>query len=460
MEIPVEAMHGVLRCALPQVIFQDCDSGHCAAQLIAAGVRLAPTIAASSAAHVFDLGDTESRTAGMTRRAFEVAPDGIHSIAVADSYPSSECTQCLNDVVRTQVNSIRVARVEVHMSGPCATRKRDCAILRFARKVDMSDACAKLMRVCAVWGPTSLRDLCVDTLPDSEADPAAGIEEALTHCTGGLTHLRVPHAAVLTPAHARSLAAAPPAWMATVRLLSVAIASDSDLAALAEAPRLLPSLNDLTLCVRTDTLSPAAWRGALRALLPQLTAFALEGSHASLADPTIFTSFWDHPAGPEGASRRPLSVDVHPPTAAAPAAIIRVFPLETLTIRYTDVCHGPLLSLIATHAPNLNAIVLTGVASPGMADALAAMSRCRSLTLLLRELTDDHIARILRGGMGAGLRSVSLSARNPVFLDVAAFDGVVCPKVRKATFLPYNDCTRSVFPNARWPEEVTAAPGL
>jgi hypothetical protein len=45
--------------------------------------------------------------------------------------------------------------------------------------------------------------------------------------------------------------------------------------------------------------------------------------------------------------------------------------------------------------------------------------------------------------------------------DLAAFDGVVCPKVRKADLLPCNDCTRSVFPNAKWPEDIiTASVGL
>jgi hypothetical protein len=186
-------MHGVLRCAFSSILENcNCNSRrYTTALLLAAGVRLAPTVAAaSSAARVFYVGDE------MMRRALEVAPDGIHSIAVADVDFSA-----LDDVVRTQPNSIRAVNVD--------------------------DTCAKLTRVCAVWGPTSLRDVLVV----AEADPVV-IEEALAHCTGGLTHLRVPHAAILAPAYARSLAFAPPAWMATVRQLSVAIASNRDLAAL------------------------------------------------------------------------------------------------------------------------------------------------------------------------------------------------------------------------------------
>jgi hypothetical protein len=434
--------------------------------LVAAGVRLAPTVAAaSSETHVFYVGDTEIPRAGMMRRAFEVAPDSIHSIAVADledvdssDSDSAECTgsnDSMDDVVRTQPNSIRVVQVDAETPGPCA----------------------KLMRVCAVWGPTSLRDLFVFAQParNQDVDPGV-IEEALTHCTGGLTHLRVPNGAILAPARARSFATAPPAWMATVRLLSVAITSDCDLMALAEAPRHLPSLADLTMCVRNGRLTATAWRRALHALLPQLTAFSLEGSNTSLADPSIFTNFWDRPAGPQGGFRRPRAGDDGPPQpSSAPIAVAAAaFPLERLKIDDADVGHGPLLSLVAAHAPNLSDLAITGgsgEAAPGLVDALAAMRRCRSLTLLLRELTDEHIARILRGGMcdslrnckaqNTAVRGISFGARNtvPVFSDLAAFDGVVCPKVRKATFLPRSDCTRSVFPNARWPEDITAAPG-
>jgi hypothetical protein len=103
-----------------------------------------------------------------------------------------------------------------------------------------------------------------------------------------------------------------------------------------------------------------------------------------------------------------------------------------------------------------------------MIDAVAAMPRCRSLTLLLAGLTDEDVARILRCGMRDNLRSCrvvgnafgivsAFGSRKTLLSDLAAFDGVVCPKVRKPSFLPCNDCTRSVFPNARWPEESTAA---
>jgi hypothetical protein len=388
----------------------------------------------------------------MMRRAFQVAPDGVDSIAVADLDSSAECAQALDDVVRTQPNSIRVVTVDANTPGPCA----------------------KLMRMCATWGPTSLRDLFVVARPPwgEEAD-AAVIEEALTHCTGGLTHLRVPRAAILTPAHARSLATAPPAWMATVRLLSVAITSNSDLAALADAPRLLPSLADLKLCVRAETLNGAAWRRAFQALLPQLTAFSLEGADISLANLSIFANFFDRPADGKGGSRRPRSGndDRTGSDDAAPAASAPAFPLQRLQILLATVCHGPLLELIAAHAPNLTDVEITGDATPMVTDALAAMPRCRSLTLLLGWLTDAHIARILRGGMRDSLRRCRVvdnafgivsayGSRKTVLSDLAAFDGVVCPKVRKAALLPYNDCTRRVFPNAKWSEEITAAPAL
>jgi hypothetical protein len=78
--------------------------------------------------------------------------------------------------------------------------------------------------------------------------------------------------------------------------------------------------------------------------------------------------------------------------------------LERLNIYQIRVCHGPLLSLVAEHALNLSDVVLEGTATPGMIDALAAMPRCRSLTLLLRGLNDEHIARILRGEMCDSLR--------------------------------------------------------
>jgi hypothetical protein len=425
--------------------------------LIAAGVRLAPTVAAVSAAadstrpsasHGFCVGDTESRVAGLIRRAFEVAPDGIDSIAVADLDLSAECARALDHVVRTQPNSIRAVKVDVDTPGPCA----------------------KLMRVCAVWGPTSLRDLSVvaRSTRNQEVDPTV-IEKALTHCTGGLTRLRVPLAAILAPAHARSIATNPPAWMATVRMLSVAITSNSDLAALAEAPRLLPSLNDLTLCVYAERLTATAWRGALQALLPQLKAFSLEGSNTSLADPSIFTNFWDGPAG-EGRSRRPHSGNddrtaSDNDAAPAPTTVVGI-PLERLNIYQIHVCHGPLLSLVAAHAPNLSDVVLEGTATPGMVNAIAAMPRCRSLTLLMRGLTDEHIARILRGEMCDSLRNCCVMdntfgfERKTLLWDFATFDEVVCPKVRKATFLPCNECTRSVFPNARWSREEITIPTL
>jgi hypothetical protein len=461
MVIPVEVMHGVLQCAaFSSFTLENCHvHHHSTSLLIAAGVRLAPTVAAaSSAAHVFYLGTTERRNAGMIRRAFEVAPDGVASIAVADLDSSAGCAQTLDDVVRTQPNSIRVARVSADTPGPCA----------------------KLMRVCATWGPTSLRDLFVDARSyrrRGAADP--DIEKALTHCTGGLTSLRVPDAAVLALARARSLATAPPAWMVTVRLLSVAISSDSDLAVLADAPRLLPSLVDLTLCVRTENLSVAAWRSAFQALLPQLTALSLDGGEKSLADPWIFTHWWDQSAsavGGEGGFRRHRSDDDErttpddpPATAATPAVIVAAFPLERIQINYASGSHGPLLALVAAHAPNLNDIVITGEAAPGIIDALAAMPRCQSLNILLHGLTDADVARILRGGMRKSLRNCSVAdddafgdppTGKPLFSDVAAFDGVVCPNVRKATFLPCNDCTRSVFPNARWSREEITIPTL
>jgi hypothetical protein len=141
------------------------------------------------------------------------------------------------------------------------------------------------------------------------------------------------------------------------------------------------------------------------------------------------------------------------------------FPLERLKIDYAGMCHGPLLSFLAAHAPCLSDVVITGIAAPSMIDALAAMPRCRALTLLLRGLTDEHVARILRGGMRHTLRGCRVTdnafdvfsafgSRKTLLSDVAAFDGVVCPKVRKATFLPDNDCTRRVFPNARWSEVI------
>jgi hypothetical protein len=458
MTLPVEITHGVLRCVLSSAILQNCNRRqYVTALLVAAGVRLAPTVAAAgAAAHILWVGNTERYAAGMMRRAFEVAPDGVDSIAVGDLDSSAECAQALDDVIRTQPNSIRVVQVDADTPGPCA----------------------KLMRVCATWGPTSLRDLSVVARPPrgEEADPTV-IEEALTHCTGGLKHLRVPLAAVLTPAYARSIATAPPAWMATVRLLSVAITSNSDLGVLAEAPRLLPSLIDLALCMRTENLSAAAWRSALQALLPQLTAFSVDGPDASLADPSIFANWWDHPASGDRATRRPRSGDDDRTAsddaapASAPTAVVATFPLEKLQINFADVCHGPLLSLVAAHAPNLNDVVIAGASKPGMIDALVTMPRCRSLTLFLRGLTDEHIARILRGGMRNSLRNCwvadnafgfvsTFGSRQTLFSDIAAFDGVVCPKVRKAALLPYNDCTRSVFPNVRWPEEITAASEL
>jgi hypothetical protein len=261
--------------------------------------------------------------------------------------------------------------------------------------------------------------------------------------------------------------------MATVRSLTVAISSDSDLTALADAPRLLPSLVDLTLCVRTQDLSAAAWRAAFQALLPQLTALSLDGIKKSLADPWIFAHWWDDSAsavGGEGGSRRQRSDDDErtapndlPSTAATPTAVVAAFPLERIQINYASGCHGPLITLVAAHAPNLNDVVITGEAAPGIIDALAAMPHCRSLNMLLHGLTDADVARILRGGMRKSLRNCSVAADafgdlptgKPLFSDLAAFNGVVCPKVRKAGVLPCNDCTRSVFPNARWSEEIT-----
>jgi hypothetical protein len=266
--------------------------------------------------------------------------------------------------------------------------------------------------------------------------------------------------------------------MATVRQLSVAIASDRDLAALAATPRLLPSLTDLTLGLHTPIiLNAAAWRGAFQALLSQLTALSLDGWFAaSLADPSIFTNWSDHPAGPVnggGGFRRPRSgsgerlctaPDGVANAAATPATTLVALPLERLRIGQASGSHGPLFSFLAAHAPNLTDVEIVGDAAPAMIDALAAMPRCRSLTLVLHGLTDEHIARILRSGMRDSLRNCNFttdslrgfSAFAPRFMDLAAFDGVVCPKVRKPTHLPCNDCTRSVFPNARWPEETTA----
>jgi hypothetical protein len=141
MAIPVEVMHGVLRCAaFSSFTLQNCNSRHyTTALLTAAGARLAPTVAAASAAaHIFWVGDTESRTAAMMRRAFEVAPDGVDSIAVADLDSSAECAQALDDVVRTQPNSIRAVNVDADTPGPCA----------------------KLMRVCAVWAHLAAGFVC------------------------------------------------------------------------------------------------------------------------------------------------------------------------------------------------------------------------------------------------------------------------------------------------------------
>jgi hypothetical protein len=233
--------------------------------------------------------------------------------------------------------------------------------------------------------------------------------------------------------------------MATVRQLSVAIASNRDLAALAAAPRLLPSLTDLTLGLETPIkLKAAAWRGAFQALLPQLTALSLDGWFAaSLADPSIFTHWPDHPADPVnnggGFRRRRSGCDERVCTArdsvanaaATPAPTAGVsLPLERLRIDRASAWHGPLLSFIAAHAPNLNDVVITGEAEPGMIDAVAAMPRCRSLTLLLSGLTDEDIARILRGGMRDNLRNCNFktdslggfSAFAPRFADLAAFD--------------------------------------
>jgi hypothetical protein len=212
----------------------------------------------------------------------------------------------------------------------------------------------------------------------------------------------------------------------------------------------------LKLCVRADNLSAAAWRGAFQALLPQLTAFSLEGADTSLGGPSIFTNFWDGPAegagGGERGFRRPRSGDHDQtasndvaPAASAPMAVVAAFPLERLQVIIATVCHGPLLSLVAEHASNLNDVVLAGTATPGMIDALAAMPRCRSLSLSLGGLTDEHIARILRGGMRDNLRSCqavdnafgmvsTFGSRKTVLSDVAASTELCAPKCGRRVF--------------------------